>query len=420
MPSPDRSSPLSGSTASGARTLPWRSGSYCPPPLASRAFPGLDTGTAPQTNLEAPATSFVGREIDIEALDGFLFGPTAATLVTITGGPGIGKTRLAREFALSRIDRFAGGCWFIDLGEVTDLAGIAHAVSRALGAPLSPRLDPAEAVADILECREPLLLVLDNFEQVVAAAEETIGLWRSRAPHLRCLVTSRVRLHLAGEQSCELTPLSVPPARGDRPVMPDQLSSYDSVRLFVDRARLVRRDFRIEASNAAAIAELCAAVDGLPLAIELATARLSILSPRQIADRLTEKFEILSTTEKGRHPRHQTLLAAIEWSFELLTGAEQQAFLQACTFRGGFSLEAALAVIDLSAIDGAPPAIDVVQSLCEKSLIHSFETPHEMRFGLYLGDASAMRDYGNSGPRNFLPGKEEWKKRKRDGHAAKA
>jgi non-specific serine/threonine protein kinase len=332
------------------------------------------------TNLGVPVSSFVGREDDIEALGGML--SNGAALVTLTGPGGVGKTRLSQELCRRLLDRFEGGCWFADLSDARGSDAVAHAVAQALGVRPSGTPELAEAVAGVLQYRKPLLLVLDNFEQVLDHAPATVGLWMRRAPHVRYLITSRALLGLAGEKAYDLPPLSTPSiVRSAKD--PAATAAHAAARLFVERAREAKPGFTLDESNAADVARICAELDGMPLAIELAAARVGIMQPAQIARKLGQKRNLLRSSRRDVAVRQRTLDDAIDWSFHLLTGWEKAAFLQASCFREGFSLESAEAVIDLSAFDDAPAAIDVAQSLRDKSLLTAHDTRHERRLGMY-------------------------------------
>jgi predicted ATPase/class 3 adenylate cyclase len=360
-----------------------------PPPLADRHFAPLRTLTARPTNLPAPTTSFIGRERELRALSDLL-AEEAVRLVTLTGPGGTGKTRLALRLGHELLDRHEGGVWFADLTGATTAAGVANAVAQAFGVPLAGQGPPERAVADLLEYRRPLLLILDNFEQVVEHAPATVGLWRERAPHVRFLVTSRSLLGLAGEREVPVAPLSAP-ARGTlRLTRAKLVEAFDGIKLFLDRAREARPGFALDDTNATAVAQICADLEGIPLAIELAAARIRILTPEEIRAKLAQRFQLLRSSRRDLAPRQQTLLGALSWSYDLLADWEREVFLQACAFRGGFFLDAAEAVIDLAAFPDAPQAMDAVQRLREKSLLKTAETAYGTRYGLYV----SIREFG--------------------------
>jgi predicted ATPase len=318
--------------------------------------------TGPPSNLPVPANSFVGRGRESRELARLLAGGTGTTLVTLCGPPGTGKTRLAIEVGRKLLASFPGGCWLADLAETRTAADIAQAVAEAFGVPLMGNVAPVDGVASFLEYRRPLLLLLDNFEQIVEHAPVTLGPWRRKAPQVSFLVTSRSLLGLAGEREYHLDPLPIPHEEpSSMTVM--EIGAYESVKLFEDRARQVRPLFALDEKNARAVGEICARLDGIPLAIEMAAARVRILQPVELLERLSLRFDVLRSHRRDVHRRHQTLLAAIEWSYALLEPCEKEGFLQASIFRGGFFLDAAEAVLDLSAYPNAPQVLDVVQEL---------------------------------------------------------
>lgn len=339
------------------------------------------------TNCVPATTSFVGRAREIEELAALL---ESAALVSLIGPGGIGKTRLARQVCEKVLDRYEGGGWFVDLSGATDAEGIARAVADTLGIPHAAEHEPARLVADALQYRPPILLVLDNFEQVLEHGALTIGLWQRRAPRARFLVTSRALLSLSGERSYELTPLPVPALVPGKPSAPEEVRRHAAVQLFVDRAGEAAPGFALDAANCADVAGICAELDGMPLAIELAAARARVMRPNEILQRLGRKFEILRSARRDLSERQRTLVGAIEWSYELLEDWEREAYLQACHFQEGFTLEAADHVIDLSGIEAAPLVLDALQGLRDKSLLRAFDTGYDTRFGMY----GAIRDFG--------------------------
>ncbi|MHC4960421.1 MAG: protein kinase domain-containing protein, partial [Planctomycetota bacterium] len=335
------------------------------------------------TNYVPPPTRFIGREEEIAQLCALL-AEDDRRLVTVTGPGGIGKTRIALEICHRLLDRFDGGCWFVDLADAVDVDAVAVKVAEALGVPHSPDTDAAEFVAGLLEFRKPSLLVLDNFEQIVDDAAATVGLWLKRIPQATILVTSRVLLGLADEHVYDLQPLPTP----DKGAA--DLEAFAGVQLFVERAGEAKPGFALDESNSDDVARICRELDGIPLALELAAARAKIMSPTQIARRLGQQFQLLKSTRRDVSPRQRTLDGAIEWSYELLADWEQEAFLQACYFRDGLSLEAAEEVIDLGAFADAPPTMDVAQGLREKSLFTAQDRGYETRLNMYR----AIREYG--------------------------
>lgn len=389
--------------------LPERLYQVLPPELAGRRYPPLNTVSSLPTNLAPQASSFIGRGHELAELcellaprksrgsgrhagtspgTKLLRGPggnvarEVSRLVALTGPGGTGKTRLALRAGHELLDRFEGGVWFVDCSAATDSAGVAHATAAALGLRLTGKDDPVLATANVLEYRKPALLILDNFEQVAPYAADTIGTWRKRAPQISFLVTSRAVLGLQGEQQYELAPLT-PPPRQVGPADLDAMRGCESVALFVERAREADPRFELDAANLADVCAICRELDGLPLALELAASRVRMLQPAQMVKRLGRKFELLKSSRRDLSPRQQTMYGAVEWGFELLNEWERQAFLQACVFHEGFLLEAAEAVIDLSACADAPDVLDALQSLREKSLLRAVDAEQETRFLMY-------------------------------------
>ena len=349
-----------------------------PPPLV--ALPAVHR----RTNLASSRTTFIGRSRELAELTDMMK-QGAANLISITGPGGTGKTRLSQEIVRRMADELAGGAWFADLTESRNIEGVAYAVANALGLPLTTNQPPELLVGSMLESRPPTLLVLDNFEQVVEVAAPVLGEWARRAPSVRFVVTTRALLGLEGEREFELSPLGLP----DPAAAPEDIAASDAVRLFAERARLQHISFALTTENAGAVAALCKRLEGMPLAIELAAARTVIMQPEQILGRLEKSFALLKSTRRDLAPRQRSLEATIDWSFDLLSEAEQVAFAQLSIFRGGFFLGAAERVLDLSGLPSAPEPIDVIQSLREKSLLRAQETPYETRFAMYI----AIREY---------------------------
>jgi non-specific serine/threonine protein kinase len=342
------------------------------------------------TNWSPPTDTFVGRRAELDELDRLL-GDDDARLVTVTGPGGVGKTRVAEQLCGRLLPRFPGGCWMVDLTEAADAFGIAHAVAAALGVQLAAEGDPVGHLADVLEYRDPMLVVVDNFEQVRAHAEATLGLWIARAPRLRFLVTSRVRLDLPGERRFELGPLPAPEPDSEAGRDPQEARVFAGVRLFEDRAKLANPAFALDAANTADVVRICRGLDGMPLAIELAAARMDAMTAADVAERLGEKFSLLESSRGDVAPRQRSLDRAIDWSFELLRDWEQEAFLQACYFRDTFGVDAIGPVVDLAGFPEAPDALEVAQGLRDRSLLTA-----DLRDGTRLSMYRAIKDYGRA------------------------
>ena len=338
-----------------ARATPAESDTlHAPEPAAPAAHP---------PPLPVPATALIGREAEAARLIA-LVRAGRAQLVTLVGAPGIGKTRLALAVATALRDAFPGGVRLVELAALTTPDAIVPAIARALGENQTLAERPAEQLAAYLRDKR-LLLVLDNFEHLPAGAAIIQALLQA-APGVQVLATSRSPLGIYGEQEYPVPALRVPdlPATG----APAEIADYEAVRLFVARARDIDPDFALTAENAASVAAICARLDGLPLAIELAAARSRILPPAALLARLGRRLDLLTGGAVNLPPRQRTLRAAIEWSYGLLSADEQQLFARLAVFQGGVTLEA------IAALYGAEPAtadrvLDGVQSLVAKSLL---------------------------------------------------
>jgi predicted ATPase/DNA-binding SARP family transcriptional activator len=337
-------------------------------------------------NLPMSVTRFVGREEEIARL-GELLVSAETRLITLMGPGGTGKTRLAIEVGASLLEAYHGAVWFVPLADLSSPQLIPGKIRDTLGLPVAPGVAPLEQMAAFLLSRQASLLLLDNFEHLVAEGAEMVRQLLERVPTLTCLVTSRQRLGLAGEREFLLTPLPVP-GEGENP---EQLAQCASVRLFVDRAQAVRPDFQVTPATAGAVARLCARLEGLPLAIELAAGRIGVLTPAQMVGRLSERFELLVSRQRDAGARHQSLRAALVWSYGILVPELQRFFTGLSVFRGGCSLEAAEAVCggegvgcQVLAVRGADsdpspntqhltPALEYLEQLRECSLVQSDE-----------------------------------------------
>ncbi|HEY6512158.1 MAG TPA: tetratricopeptide repeat protein [Burkholderiaceae bacterium] len=352
--------------------------SFTPPPDTDKAYRVVRVGDlwcplrAVRNNLPGERDAFVGRAAELRALARRLGAGTR--LLTVLGPGGTGKTRLVRRYGLAWLGDWPGGVYFCDLSDAHSIDGIHGAVAIALGIPLG-RAEAGRQLGHAIAGRGRCLVILDNFEQVVEHAPASLGRWLDRAVEASFVVTSRARLHLPGEQVMTLEPL---PLAGD------------AVELFVQRARAQQADFVLGDHNRAAIAEVVRLLDGLPLAIELAAARTRLLSPAQLVERLRDRFRLLAGA-RGAAARQATLRAAIDWSWDLLATWEQAAFAQCSVFEHGFTLPAAESVLDLTAWPEAPPAIDAIQALVDKSLLRSWIPAEASRydieepcFGMYL------------------------------------
>jgi non-specific serine/threonine protein kinase len=313
-------------------------------------------------NLPVQLTSFIGREREKSEIRGLL---STSRCLTLTGSGGAGKTRLALQVAADAVDGYPGGVWLAELAPITDPALVPKTVASALGVPEQPGRDMTETLVDSLRPKA-LLLVLDNCEHLLTAcADLAIALLRV-CPQVRILTTSREGLRIPGEILWRVPSLSLPDIRHLPPS--DDLMLYEAVRLFVDRAVTAAPGFTLTTENASAIAQICLRLDGIPLAIELAAARVKILSVHQIAERLDDRFRLLTGGSRISLPRHQTLRAAMDWSYELLSGQERILFRRLSVFAGGWTLDAAERICAGDTVE-APEILDLLTQAVNKSLV---------------------------------------------------
>lgn len=321
-----------------------------------------DVPPAPSTNLPLQLTSFVGRARELAEIDERII---ASRQVTLTGPGGVGKTRLAIEAASRVLKHFPDGVWLVDFSPLSDPARVTQAVASTLGAQEETGRPLLEVLGDYLLSKRALL-VLDNCEHLTAACAELTEHVLRRCPDLRVLATSREILGTAGELAYSVPSLSVPDLQP--PPALAEATGYESVRLFVDRAGLGQPDFALTPANTPAILQICGRLDGIPLAIELAAARVKTLSVEEIARRLDDRFKLLTGGIRTALPRHRTLRAAMDWSYDLLPDAERILLRRLAVFVGGFTLDAAEAVCAEEGID-PDDVLDVLTRLVDKSLV---------------------------------------------------
>ena len=289
------------------------------------------------TNVPWPVSSLLGRETELAVIRD-LIGTDRQRLVTLTGVGGSGKTRLAIEVATELLDQFVDGVWFVDLTPTSSPALVPRSVAGALGVREVQAAPILDALLGFLR-RKRLLLVLDNCEHLIDACAKLADRLLTACPDLHVLATSREPLRIDGERRWPVQPLAVPDLNG-QPTF-DALAGTAAVRLFVERARAIDPGFALTEANAASVAQVCARLDGIPLAIELAASRLGVLEVEQVAARLDDAFRLLAGGARGGPTRQQTMEAALTWSYDLLTPAEQATFRVLSVFAGGFTLEAA-------------------------------------------------------------------------------
>lgn len=350
-----------------------------PPDPPSARVPG----TIPEET-----SSFIGREDDLTAARAAL---DTSRLVTLTGPGGVGKTRLAMQLAAGA-QGYADGVRWCELGAITDPAAVGHALAAAIGARQQPGCDIEESVRAYLATRR-LLLVVDNCEHVLDAAARLIASVQRSCPRVAVLATSRAPLGAPGELIQPIAPLPVP---GDE--APDAAGSA-AVRLFADRARAVRPGLDLTGENLAHVAEVCRRLDGLPLAIELAAARMRALNPADLVARLGDGLQLLTTARSTAVERHRTLRAVVDWSYALLNPAEQRLFDRLSVFAGGFTLAAAEQVC------AEPDLVDTLAALVDSSLVTAGPSAGQVRYGMLAtlrayaaeklaerGDAQSLHD----------------------------
>lgn len=348
-----------------------------PQPSVVHARASAAAAATVSSSLPAPAVALIGRAAEVAAARGLLDGGDAR-LLTLSGPGGSGKTRLALQVAWELRDRFTDGAVFVPLAPLRDPALVIGAIAQACGVHQSG----AASVAHLLRAHlrdKHLLLVLDNCEHLLAAGAAIAGLLAA-APRLRILATSRILLNLAGEHALPVLPLPLP----DLDNLPSvaELATQPAVALMVARAQAVDPAFKLSPANARDLAEICVRLDGLPLAIELAAARLRLLSTRALLDRLDHRLALLAGGSRDLPARQQTLRATLDWSYHLLSAREQSVFSRLAVFAGGWALEAAEAVCG-GAADHAVPVLDALQALLDAHLVTRIDgADGEPRFGM--------------------------------------
>jgi predicted ATPase/class 3 adenylate cyclase/tRNA A-37 threonylcarbamoyl transferase component Bud32 len=353
-------------------------------------FPPLRTLDVRLNNLSVQLNSLVGREQEVRQVSALLQ-RTDVRLVTLTGMGGIGKTRLGLQVATELLDVFADGTYFVSLVAITDPVMVIDTIAHLLGLEhqhIGQRV-PAEHMEYLkaLLRDKHLLLLLDNFEQVLAAAPDLAELLIV-CPHLKMLVTSRAVLHVQGEHEFPVPPLALP--KRTQVAANDDLSHYAAVALFLERALAIKPDLAVTEANLQAIASICVHLDGLPLAIELAAARIKLFPPRALLQRMTHRLDVLTGGMQGVPARQQTLRHTIAWSYNLLDGEEQQLFRRLSVFAGSYTLEAVEALCSAFADEGGQ-ILDGVASLIDNSLLLQIEQEGEEPRLVML---ETIREYG--------------------------
>jgi predicted ATPase/class 3 adenylate cyclase len=338
-------------------------------------FPPLKSLNVFPNNLPTQLTSFIGREQEIVEVKGLL---SKTRLLTLTGPGGAGKTRLALQVAAEVLEDFTDGVWLVELAPLSDPDLVAQTVASAINVREQPGRPILTTLSEYLQPKR-LLLVLDNCEQVLAACARVSDTLLRASSNMRILTTSREALGIAGETSWRVPSLSLP----DPQHLPslERLSAYEAVRLFIDRAVAVLPTFTVTKENAPWIAQVCHRLDGIPLAVELAAVRVKGLSVEQIATRLDDRFRLLTGGSRTALPHHQTLRAAMDWSYDLLSEPERIALRRLAAFAAGFALDAAEAVCGGDGLD-ASEVLDLLMHLVDKSLVVAEEQGGEARYRL--------------------------------------
>jgi predicted ATPase/class 3 adenylate cyclase/DNA-binding CsgD family transcriptional regulator len=350
-------------------------------------FPPLKTLDIHPNNLPAQFTPLIGREKEVAAVQNLLHHEDVR-LVTLTGPGGTGKTRLGLQVTAELCDLFIDGVYFVNLAPISDPAFVVPTIAQTLGIREVAGQSLPERLQEELQQKQ-LLLLLDNFEQVVSAALQVTDLLVA-CPKLKVLVTSRMVLHVRAEREFAVPPLVLPDPQHLRDLV--ALAQSEAVALFLQRAQAVKPDFQLTTANARAVAEICIRLDGLPLAIELAAARIKLLPPPALLARLAHRLQVLTSGARDVPVRQQTLRNTIAWSYHLLDAQEQRLFRQLSVFVGGCTLEAAEAVwAALSDGDGAVAVLDGVASLIDKSLLQQTEQEGDEPHLVML---ETIREYG--------------------------
>jgi len=337
-------------------------------------------------NLPVQRTAFIGREHEAAGLRQLL-SRVDVQLVTLTGPGGIGKTRLALQVAGEIADQFPGGVWFVALSAIGERGLIASTIAQAVGVRETGNTSPQENLIEyVVGLSQPMLLLLDNFEHLVSAAP-VIAQLLTAGPKLKVVVTSQAPLHVYGEHEFPVPPLALPDPKSTPPL--EALSRLPAVALFVERAKAVKHEFTLTKENAPAVAAICSRLDGLPLAIELAAARIKLLSPSAMLARLESRLNLLTGGARDLPTRQQTLRNTVDWSCGLLNGAEQTLFRRLSVFTGGCTLEGVEAVCDTKG-DLGLDVLDGMASMVDKSLVQQVEqVDKETRFFML----STIREY---------------------------
>jgi predicted ATPase/class 3 adenylate cyclase/DNA-binding XRE family transcriptional regulator len=336
-------------------------------------FPPLKSLEVMPNNLPLQLTSFIGREREIEEIRQLL---TSARLITLTGAGGTGKTRLAIEVARTIGDQYPDGVWVVDFAVLPEPSLIWQSIASILAVREEPNRSLTQTLIDFLRSKK-LLLLFDNCEHLISACAQVVGSLLQACPQLQILATSREPLGIPGENQYYVPTLTTPQI--DAEMFLEELNRTEAVRVFIDRAAMVRPTFKLTKANALAVAQVCRRLDGIPLAIELAAARVKGLSVEQIAERLSDRFSLLNTGNRTALQRHQTLRATIDWSYNLLSEKERILLARLSVFAGGWTLESATEVCLVVQIEERD-VLNLLLNLSDKSLVISEEQIGETRY----------------------------------------
>jgi predicted ATPase/class 3 adenylate cyclase len=345
-------------------------------------FPLINSLSTHPNNLPQQLTSFIGREKEIAGIEALL---SKARAITLIGSGGSGKTRLALQVAADTLAQYPDGAWFVELAALSDADLVPQALASVLGVKEEPGKSVAQTLAEHLRPKQ-LLLVIDNCEHLLDACAKLVVALLRLCPDVQTLATSRARFGITGEHTYRVPSLSLPDPK--REVTPESLVPYESVQLFVDRALLVNPQFRVTGQNAPALASLCYHLDGIPLAIELAAARVRALSVEEIVGKLNQRFRLLIGGSRTALARQRTLRALVDWSYDMLDEAERALFCRSSVFASGWMLEAAEQACCGDGVDEGN-VIDLLTSLADKSLVLVEERGGATRYRLL----ETMRQY---------------------------
>lgn len=325
-------------------------------------FPPLKTLDARPNNLPVQLTNFIGREKEIEEVKKSL---AETHLLTLAGPGGTGKTRLCLQAAAEVIDDFANGVWFVDLAPLKDEKLLLQTVAHVIGVKEIPKTELLNTITDFLKEKE-ILILLDNCEHIIDSCSLLAETLISNCPELKIMATSREALRCRGETMYYVTSLELPDLNSDTTF--EKLTQYESVRFFIEKAVSLKQGFQVTNSNAPYVAEICHKLDGIPLAIELAAARIKVLSVEQISERLNDRFNLLISGNRTALPRQQTLRALIDWSHDLLSVKEKLLWKRLSVFAGGWTIEAAEKVCSCEELK-QNEILDILSNLVDKSLV---------------------------------------------------